>query len=104
MWEWSNRLLRKKDSEESKSLLAAYNDLLLQNAYAPEPLKKNVSAQKNSSPETTPVPERMQQLLNQRLEEYALNNLTLKECVYDPQTWQEMSSCFTEYQKFAKYS
>ena len=40
MWEWSNRLLRKKDSEESKSLLAAYNDLLLQNAYAPEPLKK----------------------------------------------------------------
>ncbi|CCZ31210.1 MAG: hypothetical protein ACLSFR_01165 [Alphaproteobacteria bacterium] len=102
MWEWSNRLLRKKDSEESKSLLAAYNDLLLQNAYAPEPLKKNVSAQKNSSPETTPVPERMQQLLNQRLEEYALNNLTLKECVYDPQTWQEMSSCFTEYQKIRK--
>ena len=40
MWEWSNRLLRKKDSEESKSLLAAYNDLLLQNAYAPQPLKK----------------------------------------------------------------
>lgn len=40
MWEWSNRLLRKKDSEESKSLLVAYNDLLLQNAYAPEPLKK----------------------------------------------------------------
>lgn len=28
MWEWSNRLLRKKDSEESKSLLVAYNDLL----------------------------------------------------------------------------
>lgn len=44
----------------------------------------------------------MQQLLNQRLEEYALNNLTLKECVYDPQTWQEMSSCFTEYQKIRK--
>lgn len=56
MWEWSNRLLRKKDSEESKSLLAAYNDLLLQNAYAPEPLKKNVSAQKNSSPKQRRLP------------------------------------------------
>lgn len=98
MWEWSNRL-RKPSTRKTtaKSLLAAYNDLVLQNSARPAPLatpaETEMIGRKERSPEL-----KIRHQLELRLREHNLR-MELKERPYEPQTWPEMNDCFSDYLK-----
>lgn len=95
MWEWSNRLFKKKPPSASKTLLAAYNDLLMQTSSEP----KAVGSMRIPSQDTVSVlqPEEMQKILQEKIQTFRLTKLELRECAYDPLTWQEMHNGFSEY-------
>lgn len=103
MWEWSKRILKKKrTTPKAKSLLAAYTDLLNKTAASPEgssPQKKRDIAEidTHESSVSAPKPEEMRRLLELKIQEFGLKNITLREFAYDPQTWAEMNNIFPEY-------
>lgn len=99
MWEWSNRSTKPLDSAASKSLLAAYNDLLLSNTSTPAKVKDVDIGSGNNGATQPPSPSEMKSLLVSRLRDYGFRSLELKEYPYEPQTWQEMNHCSAEYQR-----
>lgn len=101
MWEWSNRILKNNQPAVSKSLLAAYNDLLLPNTEQNTPTKvKDIDIADNYDENIqTPSPESMRSLLKSKLDSFGLSNMILRECFYEPQNWSEMDNSFIEYQR-----
>ncbi len=103
MWEWSKRILkRKKRPPEAKSLFAAYHDLLQQTSAAPEGarVQKSRDIAENDEPVgrlSAPSEEDMLRLLELKIQDFNLKNITLLEYPYEPQTWTEMNSIFPEY-------
>lgn len=98
MWEWSNGLLNKKKHFESKSLLSAYNDLLPPELSSfPRTIKDIDIATPNTNEQASLSPTEMQSLLEKRLKSHKLANFELRECPYEPQTWQEMNKYFDEF-------
>ncbi len=103
MWEWSKRILKKKTRPPApKSLQAAYNDLLQQASAAPEGtrVQKSRDIAENNGPAdlaSAPSEEEMLRLLELRIQDFNLKNITLLEYSYEPQTWTEMNSIFPEY-------
>lgn len=99
MWEWSNQNQFKKP-QETTSLLNAYDDLAP--AAAPPNLTSSFSAV--TEPEilnNMPVPSmsEMERIIEEKLRKYNLRNIRLIKKDYTPQTWQEMYSVFSEYQR-----
>ena len=98
MWEWSGRILKKTSPASAKSLLAAYNDLLLQTAPAtPHIVKDQDIAADDRTSLLPPAPPQMRQYLLTHLADFGFSRMTLRECSYDPQNWQEMDKSWTEY-------
>lgn len=95
MWEWSNQVNKPKRPEKI-SLLNAYDDLSLT-----EQLPSQFSSIAPTSIEQDHIPSisEMQNIAEKQLKEYQLSNMELIKKDYTPQTWQEMSSIFTEYQR-----
>lgn len=97
MWEWSNRMPSPGYTGKA-SLLNAYDDL------APSELPKHFSipSVSNSQPADIPSVSVMQEKITELLQYYKLNRMYLLKKDYTPQTWKEMSSIFTEYQRARK--
>lgn len=107
MWEWSKKILKKNpSSKESKSLLAAYNDLIMQtHTPASSFFSNRPGLNPDSEPATTetenktPAPAEMRKTILAKIQDFNLQNIELRECFYDPQTWQEMDNYFAEYHR-----
>lgn len=100
MWEWSNSLLNKKPQSGAKSLLSAYNDLLLQsNNHNGNSIIKNIdiASEDDGKKQNTYSLSEMRSIMENKLQDYNLHNFELKECPYEPQSWQEMNKFFTEF-------
>lgn len=81
MWQWSRKLFKKhKDVIETDFITDDKNTPVI------------------SKPENNDT-EELKQILEDKIKEYGLKNITLVECPYEAQTWPEMDNSFTEYQK-----
>lgn len=106
MWEWSSRE-NQSSFKNSTSLLNAYDDLIgmtSSNQYKPEIKEKDILSlsQKNISiPEVSW--EEMKHIVEQKIESYGLKNITLIVKDYEPQTWQEMTKSFLDYNHLRYY-
>lgn len=105
MWEWSKQLIKKKAEKKlSTSLLAAYDDL-----FNPELTPYSERIKNLAIAETPPTKVEtievfdMRKIVEQKIQELGLDNMTVIERAYDPQSWQEMSSYFDEYQRVRAY-
>lgn len=105
MWEWSARLVRKKTEKKlSTSLLAAYDDLLNPETIPYSKRIQNLAIAEPSAAETKTLEiAEMRRIVEQKIQELGLDNMTVIERAYDPQSWQEMSTYFDEYQKVRTY-
>lgn len=103
MWEWSNKIINgpKADSKDT-SLLSAYNDLLKnapQPPSIPEKIKDIEIAAPLSGQAEPPSVDEMRRIVEKKISGYKLKNLSIVEKNYQPQSWQEMSKIFSEYQR-----
>lgn len=109
MWEWSNRLIKKKTSEKNKnsvSLLAAYDDILGREFSAYRERIKDIEIAETPADHNilTIEAKEMRNIITRRVAEYQLPaGTTVIERAYDPQSWQEMSNFFDEYQRVRFY-
>lgn len=97
MWEWSNQNPSKKQ-QESTSLLSAYDDL----APTASNLNTSFSAIAKSellSAQNVLSMSEMETVIAEKLKKYNLHHIQLLKKDYTPQTWQEMYSVFSEYQR-----
>lgn len=98
MWEWSNKRRNQEDEKPAtKSLLSAYNDLLDQISYAPTPIETKALLQK-CVPQPLGV-EEMRALIANKIADYGLKNIEIREADYAPLNWQEMARYSIAYQK-----
>lgn len=104
MWEWSNQIVKPKETEKkATSLLSAYDDLIIshQPIYGNEvkQTKSKAPNEKTKEKISTLNPEEMKQLVKEKLEEFKLQNINIIECSYEPQSWVEMKRSYAEYQR-----
>lgn len=92
MWEWSNRTKNSKYGENA-SLIRAYDDI------TPQDLPTHFSKENEQN---IPSVSEMQEIVLSLLAHYNLKQMYLLKKDYTPQTWKEMSSIFTEYQRARK--
>lgn len=106
MWEWSNKLKKKPEEKPSTSLLAAYDDLLSpsENSFLFRQTENGKPSSLPGNPDQEPPSSsEMKQIVRDRLTEYSLTEMNILERAYDPQSWQEMSNFFDEYQRARSY-
>ena len=94
MWDWTKNRRQSPSSStaprQPTSLLRAYEDLRRRH----KPLETRWQDGEN-----IPHPEEIQALLQQKIAEYRLKDITLRLRDYTPQTWPEMERSFEEYIK-----
>lgn len=88
MWEWSHS--RQRSNKKGESLQSRFSDLL---SPAPQQQKEETTAFS---------PKKMQQHLLSEIRKNNLKNLKLKECLFCPQTWGEMTKNTAQYQRMRK--
>lgn len=106
MWEWSNKLKKKPEEKPSTSLLAAYDDLLSppEGSFLFRQAESGKPSSRPGNPDQeAPSSSEMKQIVRDRLTEYSLTEMNILERAYDPQSWQEMSNFFDEYQRARSY-
>lgn len=106
MWEWSKQLIKKKPEKEiSTSLLTAYDDLIDNEFCTYGTRIKNIEIAETPSDglASSIESDAMRSIIEQKILNLKLPKLTIIERAYDPQSWQEMSNFFEEYQRVRTY-
>lgn len=104
MWEWSNQIIKPKETEKkATSLLSAYDDLITstQPIYGDKAkqTKPKTATEKPKEKISTLNPEEMRNLVEKKIIEFQLKNIHIRECPYEPQSWLEMNKSFADYQR-----
>ena len=106
MWEWTNRIIKKKTPEkptpDTSSLLTAYNDLIGSGYSLYHSRIRNMQIAENPNDEkiSAPEPESVFAAVQQKISEFELPAMTrIVEKEYVPQSWQEMNNSFDRYYK-----
>ena len=93
MLEWSKPTPKSDIDTPHNSLREHSADIISQKT----PSAPSASLTSIIYPDETPSPQQMKNLLSDCINNFALHNIELKECSYQPQTWAEMYKNYIEY-------